>query len=51
MIWKESKELGMGMARSKNGRTLIVANYHPRGNYIGKFAENVPRPTSGPYAT
>lgn len=51
MIWKESKELGMGFARSKNGRTIIVANYHPRGNYIGQFAENVPRPTSGPYAS
>lgn len=50
MIWKESKELGLGMARSKNGRTLIVANYHPRGNYIGQFAENVPRPSSGPHA-
>lgn len=51
MIWKESKELGMGFARSKNGRTIIVANYHPRGNYIGQFAENVPRPTSGPFAS
>ncbi|XP_034254783.1 uncharacterized protein LOC117653301 isoform X1 [Thrips palmi] len=51
MIWKESKELGMGFARSKNGRTIIVANYHPRGNYIGQFADNVPRPTSGPFAS
>ncbi|XP_021917536.1 protein PRY1-like isoform X2 [Zootermopsis nevadensis] len=44
MIWKNSQELGMGLARSKNGRVLIVANYNPRGNYIGQFAVNVPRP-------
>jgi len=44
MIWKNSQELGMGLARSKNGRVIIVANYNPRGNYIGQFAENVPRP-------
>lgn len=44
MIWKNSEELGMGLARSKNGRVLIVANYNPRGNYIGQFAANVPRP-------
>lgn len=51
MVWKESKELGLGIARSKNGRTIIVANYHPRGNYIGQFADNVPRPTSGPHSS
>jgi len=44
MIWKNSQELGMGLARSKNGRVIVVANYNPRGNYIGQFAENVPRP-------
>nr|CAD7600138.1 unnamed protein product [Timema genevievae] len=44
MIWKGSQELGIGLAKSKNGRTLIVANYHPRGNCIGQFAVNVPRP-------
>ncbi|XP_063240497.1 uncharacterized protein LOC134541189 isoform X2 [Bacillus rossius redtenbacheri] len=44
MIWKGSEELGMGMAKGKNGRTLVVANYNPRGNMIGQFAANVPRP-------
>jgi hypothetical protein len=44
MIWKDSQELGMGLARSKNGRVIVVANYNPRGNYIGQFAVNVPRP-------
>ncbi|XP_049857672.1 uncharacterized protein LOC126340742 isoform X2 [Schistocerca gregaria] len=44
MIWRSSKELGMGIARSKNGRAIIVANYNPRGNYIGQFVSNVPKP-------
>ncbi|PSN32010.1 hypothetical protein C0J52_18086 [Blattella germanica] len=44
MIWKSTEEIGMGMARSKAGRIFIVANYNPKGNVIGKFAENVPKP-------
>jgi len=44
MIWKASKELGIGFARGKNGRIFIVANYHPRGNVVGQFVANVPRP-------
>ncbi|XP_050517539.1 uncharacterized protein LOC126892114 isoform X2 [Diabrotica virgifera virgifera] len=46
VIWKESKELGIGMAKNKRGQTYVVANYSPRGNYIGQFVENVPRPRS-----
>ena len=30
MVWKESKELGVGRARSKSGKIMVVANY---GNY------------------
>ena len=30
MVWKESKELGVGKARSKSGKIMVVANY---GNY------------------
>ncbi|CAB3369346.1 uncharacterized protein LOC135935478 isoform X1 [Cloeon dipterum] len=44
MIWKASRELGLGLARGKNGRIFIVANYHPRGNVMGQFVANVPRP-------
>lgn len=40
VIWKHSKELGVGMA-IKNGRAFVVANYDPPGNFQGKFSENV----------
>lgn len=43
MIWKESKELGVAFAKS-GGKVVVVANYHPPGNIIGSFAENVPPP-------
>lgn len=46
MVWKNSTELGIGRARDQNGKVFIVANYNPPGNYIGQFAENVPRPRS-----
>lgn len=44
MVWKESKEMGIGMAKGKNGKTYVVANYNPKGNFIGKFINNVPKP-------
>ncbi|XP_037079765.1 DNA topoisomerase 1-like isoform X2 [Pollicipes pollicipes] len=42
VIWKDSKELGIGKARSKSGKIMVVANYDPAGNFIGEFAKNVP---------
>jgi pathogenesis-related protein 1 len=36
MIWKDTKKIGMGISKSKNGRTIIVANYFPPGNFIGQ---------------
>lgn len=44
VIWKGSKELGIAMAKNNKGETYVVANYEPRGNYIGQFVDNVPRP-------
>lgn len=44
MIWKDSKEVGMGRAKSKSGRQIIVANYNPAGNFVGRYTENVPKP-------
>ncbi|GAA4318851.1 CAP family protein [Flaviaesturariibacter amylovorans] len=35
MVWKASTHLGMGAAQCRNGSWIIVANYSPRGNYIG----------------
>ncbi|XP_063424167.1 Golgi-associated plant pathogenesis-related protein 1-like [Mytilus trossulus] len=43
MIWKESKEMGMGKAIG-NDRTVIVASYRPAGNGLAKFTDNVKEP-------
>jgi hypothetical protein len=44
VVWKNSTELGMGMARDQTGKVIVVANYNPPGNYIGQFTQNVTRP-------
>lgn len=36
MVWKNTKELGMGIAICPDGATIIVANYNPPGNYLGQ---------------
>ena len=36
MIWKNTREAGIGVAICKDGATIIVANYFPPGNYIGE---------------
>ena len=41
VVWKSSKELGVGKATSRSGRIYVVANYYPPGNYQGQFAQNV----------
>lgn len=43
MVWKESKEMGMGKAIG-NDRTVIVASYRPAGNGLAKFTDNVKEP-------
>lgn len=47
MVWKESKQLGVGRAVGKNGAYYIVANYSPRGNIINRFIGNVLPPKKG----
>lgn len=47
MVWKESKQLGVGRAFAKNGAMIAVANYSPRGNIIGQFTTNVLPPGGG----
>ncbi|XP_015926695.1 uncharacterized protein [Parasteatoda tepidariorum] len=42
VVWKESQKLGVAWARSKSGKILVVANYDPKGNFVGHFAQNVP---------
>jgi hypothetical protein len=43
MVWKDTKELGVGMGRTKNGKVIVVAGYWPRGNIIGQFLHNIKR--------
>ena len=41
VVWIGSKQLGVGVAKSKNGNYYGVANYYPAGNWVGKYQENV----------
>lgn len=50
IVWRESRELGVGIARNRNGQIFVVANYDPPGNVIGTFAQNVP-PIGGDHQT
>lgn len=47
VIWRGSRWLGTGVAKSPDGKIFVVSNYKPRGNMMGHFRENVPRPSSG----
>lgn len=41
VVWKSSRELGVGMAKNSKNQIYVVANYDPPGNYQGQFRENV----------
>ena len=41
LIWKETKLIGFGSKKSKNGNIYFVAYYYPAGNIFNKFKENV----------
>lgn len=45
VVWKDSKEIGCGVAKSRRGGTYVVCNYNPPGNYQGRFPTNVTKPT------
>ena len=38
MIWGMSTMVGVGIARTGNGKVVVVANYNPRGNIKGEKA-------------
>lgn len=46
IVWKDSKYMGIGVARSKKA-VYVCANYDPRGNVRNQFAQNVLRPNRG----
>jgi pathogenesis-related protein 1 len=37
MIWKNTREVGVGIGYCKDGGIMIVASYYPAGNYIGEY--------------
>ena len=41
VVWKGSKELGIGRAKSVDGKEFVVGRYRPAGNMMRAFAENV----------
>ncbi len=36
MIWKNTNEMGVGMATCPGGGVIVVANYNPPGNFMGE---------------
>jgi glioma pathogenesis-related protein 2 len=34
IVWKESRELGVGMAKNRTGEVFVVANYDPVSNLM-----------------
>lgn len=47
IIWKNTKELGVGTAQSKSGNFFLVARYKPSGNTDGSFKDNVEAASDG----
>ena len=37
MVWRETERMGMGQATCPDGAVIIVANYDPPGNVIGRY--------------
>lgn len=44
VVWKGSKRLGVGLAKTRTGKVVVVCNYEPSGNVAGQYNANVPRP-------
>ncbi len=47
LVWKATKKVGFGVSSVRRNDGLvcayIVANYEPKGNFLGQFAEMVPK--------
>ena len=41
VVWKGTKEMGVGRATARSGNIYVVANYSPPGNMQGAFQANV----------
>ncbi|XP_066246143.1 venom allergen 3-like [Euwallacea similis] len=41
LVWANSKHFGLGKARSRSGKIVVVAHYAPVGNISGAYLQNV----------
>jgi len=41
VVWKNSKQIGCGVACGSNDYCYVTCNYYPGGNYLGQFEANV----------
>ena len=41
VVWKNSKQVGCGVACATNNYCYVTCNYYPAGNYLGQFKTNV----------
>ena len=41
VVWKNSKQVGCGVACGTNDYCYVTCNYYPGGNYLGQFRTNV----------
>lgn len=49
VIWRNSRCFGVGKARSRTGKIVVVAHYAPAGNISGLFQNNVIPPILNEY--
>ena len=47
VVWKGSQDVGVGKATARDGKVIVVANYRPAGNMMGRFSDNVLPPKDG----
>ena len=44
LVWKATKEIGVGIYYKPGSGTYVVTRYYPPGNMLGTFAPNVRKP-------
>ena len=49
LVWRDSTQLGIGVAKSAKNSIYVVANYHPGGNFNSNELNNVFPESTEPY--
>lgn len=44
VVWKGTKEVGIGIASDGKNQCIVVGSYRPAGNMMGDFSDHVPPP-------